>query len=309
MSTFTADSVGDQSGKTFVITGGNSGIGFEAARVLLARGGHVVLACRDAGKMNDAKARLLAEHKNAKVDEVVLDLGSFEKIASAAKQLADRFEHIDVLVNNAGVMAIPFRESADGIEMQMATNHFGPFALTGHLLPKLLSTPNARVVTVSSLLHSRGHMVWQDIPKPAQYDASRAYAMSKLANVLFAKELDRRAKKAKTSLVSAACHPGYSATNLQFVGPAMEGSGFRRTMMKISNAVIAQSADRGALGTLYASTQADVKGGEYIGPTGFFNMRGAPVKATPIAEAEDPAVAAKLWSLSEELTKVSYVFG
>lgn len=306
---FSSASVTSQAGKVFVVTGGNSGIGFEAARVLVARGGHAVLACRDEGKMKAAKERLVREAKDSKVDLVALDLSSLASVRKAAKEIADRFSRVDVLVNNAGVMAIPERTTAEGIEMQMGTNHFGHFALTGLLLPTLAKTAGARVVTVSSLLHTRGHIDFADIPKPARYDASKQYSASKLANVLFAKELDRRAKAAKMKLISAACHPGYSATNLQFVGPEMEGSGFKRGMMQVMNSALAQPAERGALGTLYAATAADVEGGEYIGPTGFFGMRGAPVKAEPSAEAKDAAVAKKLWDKSEELTGVTFSFG
>ncbi len=305
---FTRDSVPDQTGKIIVVTGGNSGIGFEAARVLAAKGATVVLACRDAAKMRAAKERLRAERPAAKVEEIVLDLGSLAAVRTAAAAIAERWPAIDVLVNNAGVMAIPDRKTADGIEMQMGTNHFGHFALTGLLLPRLLAAREARVVTVSSMLHRRGHLVFEDLPRPARYDANKQYAASKLANVLFAKELDRRLKAARLGVISTACHPGYSATNLQFVGPDMEGSSLKRAVMSFANAVLAQSAEIGAEGTLYGATGTDLAGGEYLGPTGPIGLRGHPEKGRTSAEADDREVARKLWEISEELTGVRFAF-
>ena len=190
--------------------------------------------------------------------------------------------------------------------MQMGTNHFGHFALTGRLLPALLAAPSPRVVSVSSILHTRGRIAFDDIPKPARYDTNRQYAASKLANLLFSRELHRLAKGSK--LVSTGAHPGYSATNLQYVGPAMEGSAAKRLLMKVSNTLLAQPADMGALGTLYAATAPDVEGGEYIGPTGLGGLRGHPVKGPSSKASHDESVARRLWEVSEELTGVTYDF-
>jgi NAD(P)-dependent dehydrogenase (short-subunit alcohol dehydrogenase family) len=309
---FTAASVPDQQGKIFVVTGGNSGLGFEMSRVLLKRRAHGVLACRDAKKMSEAARRLKAETPTATVSEIVLDLASLSSIRAAAKEISRQFPRVDVLINNAGVMAIPYRETADGFEMQFGTNHLGHFALTGLLLPLLATAPEARIVTQSSLLHRSGHIDLRDIPKPRRYNDRQAYAMSKLANLLFAYELDRRLKASAPSLshiISVACHPGYSATNLQHVGPQMYGSKILALMYSLSNALIAQSAAQGALGGLRAATAPDTKGGDYIGATEWFGMRGAPEKAQSSEESHDLLRAKKLWEISEKLTGVAFPIG
>jgi len=299
---FDARAIPDLGGKTIVITGGNSGVGLEAARYFVAHRARVVLACRDAGKMAAAAAALKQSTPGAAVDEVVLDLASLVSIRAAAAELATRAPRIDVLVNNAGVMAVPERETKDGFELQFGTNHLGHFALTGLVLPRVVD--GGRVVTVASLVHHRGHIVFEDIPKPARYDEGRQYAMSKLANVLFAVELDRRLKAAGRPIRSIAAHPGYSATNLQYVGPQMTGSRLRAALMKVANTLVAQRAEVGALGTVYAAVGADLVGGEYVGSNGFMELRGLPEKCTPSAESRDPAVARRLWELSEQLTGV-----
>ena len=303
---FDAHAVPDQSGKVFVVTGANGGIGFEAARVLAARRARVILAGRDPSKLAAALASLTAETPGAAVESVVLDLASLASVRTAAASLRERAPRIDVLVNNAGVMAIPFRQTPEGFEMQLGTNHLGHFALTGLLLSQLQAAPHARVVTVSSLLHTRGEVVFEDIPVPERYDANRAYAMSKLANLLFAYELDRRLVAAGSPVRSLACHPGYSATNLQHVGPTMSGSKVRGALMSMSNSLLAQSAQMGALPTLMAASSDEVTGGDYVGPTGLFGMRGHPVRAKSSAASHDRDVASKLWGVSERLTGVRY---
>jgi NAD(P)-dependent dehydrogenase (short-subunit alcohol dehydrogenase family) len=303
---FTAESVPEQKDKLYVVTGANSGVGYEAARVLARRKARVVLACRDVAKMDAAAARLRAETPGATIETVPLDLAQLASVRQAAATLAARYPHIDVLVNNAGVMAIPYRETPEGFEAQLGTNHLGHFALTGLLLDKIVAAPAGRVVTVSSLLHRRGKIVFEDIPRPAKYDDKKAYAMSKLANVLFAYELDRRLKARKTRAISVACHPGYSDTNLQAVGPELRGQAVAGVLAKISNAVIAQPAAIGALATLMAATSAEVHGGEYVGCTGMFALRGHPVIATSNADSHDPALARRLWEISEQLTSVRF---
>jgi NAD(P)-dependent dehydrogenase (short-subunit alcohol dehydrogenase family) len=304
---FRAEDVPSQAGKVFVITGANSGIGFEAARVLVARGGRVVLACRDPKKMAQAAAALRSEQAGAQVDEVVLDLASLASIEQAAKALAALHPRVDVLLNNAGVMALPERFTADGFEMQFGTNHLGTFAFTGRVLPLVLAAPKGRVVTVSSLLHRGGHIDFDSIPKPARYNENTQYSMSKLANVLFSYELNRRLKASGSTAIALACHPGYSSTNLQTVGADMKGSKALRFAMSTANALLAQPAAMGALGSLMAAT-GDVEGGEYAGPTGFFGMRGAPVKGRSNDESYDVKVAARLWEVSEKLTHVTFPF-
>ncbi len=303
---FTTESVPDVHGKTFVITGGNSGIGYEAARVLVRKGGRVVLACRDPEKMAKAAAALLAETPGAKVDQVVLDLSSLKSIEAAAKALAASHPVVDVLINNAGVMALPERVTADGFEMQFGTNHLGPFAFTARVLPLVLAAPQGRVVTVSSLLHRGGHIDFDAIPKPAVYDEGKQYSMSKLANLLFTYELNRLLQG--TRAIAVACHPGYSSTNLQSVGPQMKGSAVQSALMKVANALIAQPASRGALGTLMGATDPSVQGGEYLGPVGLNHMRGPPVKSKSNEESYDAGIAKRLWEVSEKLTGVRFDF-
>lgn len=303
---FTANDVPALAGQVIVITGGNSGIGYEAAKVLLAKGGRVVLACRDAAKMSEA-AKALKASTGGQVDELVLDLASLASIEQAATKLAEMHSKVGVLINNAGVMALPERQTADGFEMQFGTNHLGHFAFTGRVLPLILAAPRGRVVTVSSLLHRGGHIDFDAIPKPAVYDENKQYSMSKLANVLFAYELDRRLRASGANAISLACHPGYSATNLQGVGPKMTGSAVKGFLMSVANALIAQPASQGALGTLFGAT-GDMQGSEYLGPTGMNHMRGLPVKSKSNPESYDEAIAKKLWEVSEKLTHVTYAF-
>ena len=303
---FQATDVPDLSGKNIVITGGNSGIGFEAARVLTAKRARVVLACRDKEKMKAAADAVRKETAGALVDEIVLDLSSLASIRAGAQELG-RYPQLDVLINNAGVMALPERTTADGFEMQFGTNHLGPYALTGLVLPLVLAAPAGRVVTVSSFLHKSGHIELADIPKHRSYDTKKAYAMSKLANVLFTYELERRLRAAGSRAKAIACHPGYSATNLQGVGPQMTGAKLKGLFMSIANALVAQPATMGCLPTLYASV-GELDGGLYVGPTGMFDMRGYPKVMRSSPESYDLDVARALWEVSEKLTGVAYAF-
>jgi NAD(P)-dependent dehydrogenase (short-subunit alcohol dehydrogenase family) len=209
-------------------------------------------------------------------------------------------------VNNAGVMAIPKRTTADGFEMQFGTNHLGHFALTGLLLDSLAASGHGRVVTVSSAVHWRGEIAFDDLQGEKEYAKWRAYNQSKLANLLFMAELQRRLEPTKLPVISVGCHPGYSATNLQLAGPRMLGSGFRERFYHLGNTLLAQSATMGALPTLYAATMPDVQGGEYFGPRGLLEIWGHPARAKRSSRASDPALAAQLWDRSVELTKVSY---
>jgi NAD(P)-dependent dehydrogenase (short-subunit alcohol dehydrogenase family) len=303
---FQAQDVPSVAGKVFVITGGNSGIGFEAARVLSNRGGVLVLACRDRNKMAAAAVELKAATPGATVHEVVVDLSSLASIEQGAAEVTKVAPRIDGLINNAGVMALPERTTTDGFEMQFGTNHLGHFAFTGRVLPSVLAA-GGRVVTVSSLLHRKGTIDFDAIPKPKIYNEDKQYSMSKLANVLFSYELHRRFQAANSKAIAVACHPGYSSTNLQAVGAAMKGSKVLGWLMAMSNAIVAQPATMGMLGTLYAATGTDVVGGEYIGPTGMNHLRGHPKKIRSNDESYDTAIAARLWQLSEQLTSVRYV--
>ena len=303
---FDTQDIPDQSGKIIVITGANGGIGFEAARMLAGKNARVVLACRDEKRMADAAARLVAEVPTAQIDQLVLDLSSLASVRAAAQKLAAMHPRIDVLINNAGVMAIPMRTTADGFEMQVGTNHFGHFAFTGLVLPLLHG--EGRVVTVSSIMHKFGKIDFDAFPVPAKYSPRNAYSMSKLANLLFMYELDRKLQAAGAQTRSVACHPGYSATGLQAVGPTMSGSKLSGWMMNVGNNVFAQSAHMGALPTVYAATAPDVNGGEYFGPKSWFETRGYPEKVSSNAASRDVAVAKKLWEVSEQATGVPFAF-
>jgi NAD(P)-dependent dehydrogenase (short-subunit alcohol dehydrogenase family) len=285
----------DQAGKTAVVTGANSGLGLVISRELARAGATVVMACRNVDKGERAVAEV---GDGARLE--ALDLADLESVRNLAGRLSE--ERVDVLINNAGVMAPPRRLTADGFESQFGTNHLGHFALTGSLLPKLLAAPEPRVVTMSSGGHRMGRINFDDLHGERRYNNWLAYGLSKLANLLFAFELQRRADG---KLQSLAAHPGYSATNLQFAGPA---HWYERASMALTNRLIAQSADQGALPALYAATVTDVPGGSYIGPDGFLEARGHPHLVTATGRAYDPDVAARLWKVSEELTGVHYAW-
>jgi len=306
MARWTADDIPDQTGRTAVVTGANSGLGFETALELARHGAHVVLACRDPGRGNDALGRVRAGAPGAEVELAPLDLADLASVRSFADAYAGGHEGLDMLVNNAGVMAIPRRETADGFEMQLGTNHLGHFALTGLLLASLLARPGARVVTVSSRMAEIGRMDFDDLQSRRRYQKWPAYGQAKLANQLFAVELDRRAWAAGLDLVSVAAHPGYASTNLQRVGPRATGNALGERMTDVANRVFAQSAADGALPSLYAATATEVRGGRYYGPDRLFGMRGSPRLVPLVKRATDPATARRLWEVSEELTGVSY---
>ena len=303
---WTADDIPPQAGRTVVITGANSGIGYEAARQLAAKGAHVLLACRDQAKGRWALESITAAQPSASVELMELDLadlGSIRRFAAAARAASPA---LHVLCNNAGVMAIPHRTTGDGFEMQFGTNHLGHFALTGLLLERLLATPGARVVTVSSGAHKFGVMHWNDLQGERSYGSWRAYGQSKLANLLFTYELQRRLATAHAELISVACHPGYAATNLQAAGPRMQGSSIGEAVWGFANRLLAQSAAMGALPTLYAATAPDVRGGDYIGPDGLGEQWGHPKKVRSNARSHDPEAQRRLWEISEQLVGVRY---
>lgn len=303
---WTADDIPALGGKTVVVTGGNSGIGFEAARQMARKGAHVILACRDTGRAADALEQIRTLHPSASVEAMQLDLASLESVHRFARDFAAKSVPLDVLCNNAGVMAIPRRTTAEGFEMQIGTNHLGHFALTGLLLEPLLAAPAARVVNVSSTAHKPGRIDFDDLQGEKSYRKWMAYAQSKLANLLFTYELQRRLDAAGARAISVACHPGYSATNLQAVGPQMSGSRIAARLMDLGNRFFSQPAAMGALPTLYAATSPDARGGDYIGPDGFMENYGHPRKTSSTARSHDRAVASRLWEVSEQLTSVRY---
>ncbi len=302
---WTPRDIGDLSGKTFVVTGANSGIGLCAAEELAAHGAHVILACRSMDTGRAAVERIEGAHPGARVTLKKLDLSSLASVRAFAGETLARHPKLDVLVNNAGVMALPYQKTADGFEMQIGTNHLGHFALTALLWPALAAAGSARVVTVASVAHHFGKIRFDDLCWEKGYSRWPAYAQSKLANLLFVKELARRAAKEGAAVTSVSCHPGYASTNLQTSSARVRGSSFEETLMNLGNSGLAQSASRGSLPTLYAAT-AEVEPGEYYGPDGLFGLVGMPAKAKTSKRANDPEAAAKLWSLSEELTKQGF---
>jgi NAD(P)-dependent dehydrogenase (short-subunit alcohol dehydrogenase family) len=279
-----------QDGRTFVVTGANSGIGLEASRALAAAGARVVAACRDTAKGEHAVAEL-----DGDFDVRRLDLADLASVRAFAEGL-DR--DIDVLINNAGVMAVPRSKTTDGFEMQLGTNHLGHFALTGLLLGRVRD----RVVTISSGAHRIGRVNFDDLQSERRYQRWTAYGQSKLANLLFMMELQRRLDAAGSSLRSVAAHPGYAATGLQSHTQSVQDQ-----IMSVANLVLAQSAAMGALPTLYAATE-DVPGAAYAGPGGLLEQRGHPQLVNMSGAAKDPEAASRLWEASEELTGVRYDF-
>jgi NAD(P)-dependent dehydrogenase (short-subunit alcohol dehydrogenase family) len=306
MKQWTEADIPNLSGKTIIVTGGNSGIGYEASLQLAGKGARVVLACRDQTKAKAAANAIRAVHPNAIVDVMSLDLASLASVRAFAEAFHAQQRALDVLCNNAGVMALPYRKTADGFEMQFGTNHLGHFALTAHLLDLLRATPGARVVNVSSGAHRAGWIRFDDLQWQQGYRKWLAYGQSKLANLLFTYELQRRLAAANVAVMSVACHPGYAATNLQSAGPRMAGSTFMEQMTQLGNRLFAQNAAMGALPTLYAATAADVHGGDYIGPDGMGEMHGYPRKVQSNGRSRDQETARRLWDVSEQLTGVHY---
>ena len=294
---WTSEDVPGQQGRLAVVTGANTGLGFETARVLAARGASVVLAVRDTEKGKAAAARIAGTTPGANVMVQPLDLASLESIRAAAGALRARHPAIDLLVNNAGVMFPPKQATRDGFELQFGTNHLGHFALTGLLLEQMLPVPGSRVVTVSSLAHRvRARINFDDLQGERSYSRVAAYGQSKLANLMFAYELARRLSGAGATIAVAA-HPGLAATELSRYTPAI---------VAFSYALVSQHAAMGALPVLRAATDPGVAGGQYYGPRGFFGARGYPTLAHSSRRSRDTAVQRRLWAVSEELTGVTF---
>lgn len=301
---WTAEQIPDQSGRIAVVTGANSGLGLATARALALAGGAVVLACRNLEKGTEAAAAIAATAPEVVVAVAELDLSSLASIRAFADRFSAEHEGLDLLINNAGVMAPPRAETADGFELQFGTNHLGHFALTGLLLGPMEGRDDSRVVTVSSTAHRYGKIRFDDLQGERGYGRWRAYCQSKLANVLFARELDRRLRAAGSTVSSMAAHPGYAATNLQSAGPPV----YERAVFAVANLVLAQSAEMGALSQLYAATRPYLDGGLFVGPDGFDEQRGYPRVVAPVKRGQDQATAERLWSVSEALAGVEYEF-
>jgi NAD(P)-dependent dehydrogenase (short-subunit alcohol dehydrogenase family) len=297
---WTAEQIPSQAGKLAIVTGANSGLGLVATTELARHGADVVMACRNVEKAK-AAAEEVAAATGAKPELSRLDLSSLESVRSFAGEFGSR--PVDILLNNAGIMMTPQRQTADGFELQFGTNHLGHFALTGLLLDALQRADTPRIVTVSSIEHKAGSIDFDDLQRESDYTPRGAYRQSKLANAIFGIELDRRLRAARSPAISVLAHPGYSGTNLQSTGP----TGILNAALKIGNLLLAQSAERGTLPELYAATAPGVEGGQYYGPDGVQEMRGYPTLTKTISKARDPETGRRLWEVSEELTGVSYL--
>jgi NAD(P)-dependent dehydrogenase (short-subunit alcohol dehydrogenase family) len=299
---WTAEAIPTLTGRTYVVTGANSGLGLETTRLLAARGAHVVMTARDRVKGQAAVAKVGQAVPGASLELRLLDLADLDSVHAFAKGLHDDAVGVDVLINNAGVMMSPQRSTKQGFESQFGTNHLGHFALTGLLLDRLADGSDPRVVTVSSTMHKQGKIDFDDLMRTKGYNPSAAYSQSKLANLLFGLELQRRLTAAGSPVRSLMAHPGYSATNLQFAGP----TGWRKALMRVGNPLFAQKPEIGALPQVRAAVAKDAEGGQYYGSAGFFETRGYPELVHPTRLAQDPAVAARLWEESEKLTGVVF---
>lgn len=308
MSSWSTADIPELSGSTIVVTGANSGLGFEATKAFAEAGADVVMACRSTDRGTQARREIEAHDPAGDLHVRKCDLGDLESVESFAEGIHEEYDAIDVLCNNAGVMAVPRQETADGFELQIGVNHLGHFALTGHLLDLVVAAGGeSRIVTQSSGVHERGEMDFEDLQGERSYDKWDAYGQSKLANVLFAYELQRRLTAADLDdVISVACHPGYAATNLQMRTGRESGSRLVLGGMKIANALLGQSAADGALPILYAAIEPGVAGGSYIGPGGFMNMRGAPKPQRSSDRSYDQRSAERLWNVSSDLTGVEY---
>jgi NAD(P)-dependent dehydrogenase (short-subunit alcohol dehydrogenase family) len=300
MSSWTAKDIPDQSGRTVIVTGANSGLGFVTSRELARHGAHVIMTARDPAKGRAALDEILATRPRGSAELRLLDLADLDAVKRFAERLLADGTPVDVLVNNAGIMMPPRSLTRQGFELQFGVNHLAHFALTLMLLERIKTSRDGRIVTVSSDLHKRGFIHFDDLDGARNYGRVAFYAQSKFANVLFALELDRRLRAVDVPIRSVLAHPGYAATNLQLSGP----TGVLNLFMRIGNRFIAQSAEMGALNELYAATAPGVEGGQFIGPDGNNEMKGYPTIVQPIASARDENVARRLWQLSEERTGV-----
>lgn len=289
-------SIPNLSGKTILVTGANSGIGLEASKIFAAKGARVVLACRNPEKGQAALASIRELTPAADLDLMTLDLSSLESVRQFSNEFTQRYEQLDILVNNAGIMVPPYTKTADGFESQFGTNHLGHFVLTARLLPLLEKSGQGRVVVVSSVAHRFGHIRFKDLNWEKRYSRWLAYGQSKLANLMFAKELQRRLKQQGSNVIAVAVHPGYSNTNLQ--RHVTGGSLF--------NSIFSQSQQEGCLPTVFGATNPDLKGGEYIGPDGWFEMKGKPDRAFSNRKSNDERTAKKLWDVSEQMTQETF---
>ncbi len=300
------EKIPDQTGKTIIITGSNSGLGFVAAKALASKGAEVVIAARNEEKASDAINKIKAEVSDATLNFVKIDLASLGSIREFADEINNIYEKIDVLLNNAGIMQPPYLKTEDGFEIQFGVNHLGHFALTSLLFKSLKGSPQGRVVNVSSIAATRGKINFVDLNSEQKYNKTTAYGQSKIANLYFTYELSRRIKAEGIDVIAAAAHPGYSRTNLQSAGPSVDGKSAFYFLYKVLNPLLAQSVNAGTLPLLYASVGPDVENGDYFGPRRFGHTRGPTVRHKSVEISYDPEIAKELWKRSEELTGIKF---
>ncbi len=303
---WSADDIGDQTGRVALVTGANSGIGYETARALAAHGAHVLLACRDPERARRAYDELDKDLEDCSLQVLAVDLTDLSSVRAAATDFLETHARLDLLVNNAGVMGTPYRQTAEGVELQMATNHLGHFALTGLLLDRIVTTERSRVVTVSSHMHRVGRLRLDDVAGAKRRNTWVEYGTTKLANLLFTAELSRRLDQAGLGTAALAAHPGWTRSNLAGNGAALGDSRVRRRLARTAGRTLGQSAAVGALPVLCAATSRHVHNGQYIGPADWFGLAGPPRLDRPSRRARDAEAARRLWKASEELTGVRY---
>lgn len=296
---WTTENIPNQNGRVVIVTGSSSGIGYETARVLAEKQATVIIAVRNLEKGNAAADKIKSGIKDADLRILELDLANLESVKNFAENFKKNYSQLDLLINNAGVMIPPYSKTADGFELQFGTNHLGHFALTGQLLELLINTKSARIVNVSSSAHKTGSINFDDLNwEKRSYSGWKAYGDSKIANIYFTRELDKKLKENHLDLITTASHPGWTATELQ------RNSG----IVEFLNKFFAQDISMGALPTLRAAIEKDLTGAEYFGPNGFMELRGYPVEVETNKLSKDEAIAKKLWEVSEELTGVKFEF-
>jgi NAD(P)-dependent dehydrogenase (short-subunit alcohol dehydrogenase family) len=304
--TWSAADAGDLTGRVALVTGANSGIGYETTRVLADHGAHVIMACRDPEKAARARDKLESQLDRSSLELLDLDVSDLASVRAAAERVVSQHARLDLLFNNAGIMGTPYRQTADGFELQMATNHLGHFALTGLLLDRLVTTERSRIVTVSSHMHRLGRIRPDNVATTKARNSWIQYSTTKLANLLFVAELSRRLEAGGFRTWALAAHPGWTRSNLAGTGASLSKNRVRRRLSRVAGANLGQSAAGGALPVLCAATSSHVHNGQYIGPGGAFQMFGPPRVARPSRRARDTKTAVRLWEASEELTGVHY---
>lgn len=295
-----------QTGKMVVITGANSGLGFYTSLALARRGARVIMACRNLEKGRKARQELIARFPDADLELMELDLSKLSSVKTFAENLLSGFGAPNILINNAGVMNLPYLKTSEGFEMQFGVNHLGHFALSALLWPELSQNSGARLVNVSSAAHRAGKIRFEDIHWEKGYNKWGAYAMSKLANLLFTLELSRRLRGPEPGITVASAHPGYADTSLVAKGMLMEGARRKADLVNLANRYLGQTAAMGALPTLYAACAAGVEQGAFYGPSGFMKMKGWPALEIPNPGRVNPFISSQLWELSEELTGIKF---